>query len=459
MHHYEPILPSFKVEDIERFIGMAGYVSESIGVGGVIKADPEDFLVWEVLESGEDAKRLFESPPPWGGCGNYLLCTMKKVNVDSIGAVSLIAGRLNMRSKDIGICGIKDKISISWQFISIPSDAVDISKMLKLNGFIEVKPVKHIKHKLSPRLLRNNIFHVTIRSPRAADIFMVHKIVRELKVKGVPNYYGHQRFGVTRPITPIVGFLIMKNELRQAVTTFLLDYSNLESERNRVFRKELAERWDLEWASENFPKTLTYERILIDSLKKYPGDYVKCLRALPLRLRRLFVESVAARIFNLTLSNIIREGRLNELEVGDIVLPLSANGRADKNKPIVVTNRNIRQIEKLIKDGKMVIALPTPGYLSPVPRSSKGQIMLEIMEGETIDFKDFKVKALPEASTKGSLRPIIIPKWKCSVASLDVESLTLSFSLPPGSYATALLREIMKPESPLAYIGKMQNKH
>lgn len=458
MDEYKSVLSSLKIEDVEKFIGMTEYVSKSIGIGGIIKACPEDFMVWEILESGEDAKRLFESSSFFESYGNHHLCVMKKVNLDTIRAVSLIAKRLNLRSKEIGICGIKDKVSISWQFLTIPSHGVESGRTLRINSFIEVKPVRSVQHKISSRQLRNNAFHVVIRYPRTVDTSIIDEVIRELEIKGVPNYYGHQRFGITRPITPIVGLLIMKNDLRKAVAAFLSEHTNLESERNRLLRKELAERWDLEWASEHFPRSLTYERIMIDSLMKYPGDYVRCLRALPLRLRRLLVESVAARIFNLTLSKIIKEGRFNELEVGDIVLPLNPSGRADKNKPVNVTSRNIRQIEKLVKNGKMVVALPSPGYLSPLPRSSKGEIMLRVMEEEGVDFKDFKVEGLPEASTKGSLRPMKIPKWTCSVTSVSNESLALFFMLPPGSYATVLLREIMKPENPLAYIGKLEKQ-
>jgi len=455
MDNYRLILPSLKIEDIERFIGITQYISRSEGIGGVIKTRPEDFIIWEILETGMDAKKLFESSSFTGGYGGHLLCVMKKVRLDSIRAVSLLATKLNLKSREIGICGIKDKMSISWQFITIPSHVLENIEILKINNLLEVKPIKYVQHKLSSRLLKSNVFQVKIRHPRTTDVSIIREIVRELKIKGIPNYYGHQRFGITRPITPIVGSLILKRMLREAVAAFLSDYSNLENEKSKLVRKELGERWDLEWARKSFPKSLTYERMMIESLLTYPEDYVKCLRTLPLRLRRLIVESVAAKIFNLTLSKIIEEGKFNELEVGDIVLPLDASGRADKNRPITVTNRNIKQIEKLIEDKKMAIALPTPGYLSPIPRNSKGEIMLEIMEKESLDFKDFRLVDLPEASTKGSLRPMAITKWDCSVISTDNDSLILQFSLPPGSYATILLRELMKSENPLSYVGKL----
>ncbi|MEM2016982.1 MAG: tRNA pseudouridine(13) synthase TruD [Nitrososphaerota archaeon] len=458
MIYYKPVLSSLRIEDIERFIGITSYVTGHEGIGGVIKMRSEDFLVWEVLETGLDAKKLFESSSFVGDFGNYILCVLKKVGVDSIRAVSLLASRLSIRSKEIGICGIKDKMSVSWQFITIPSSItekiLEDGKTISVGNLIEVKPIRWFQHRLSSRLLRNNVFRVRIRNPKTTDVQKVEEIIKELRGKGVPNYFGHQRFGITRPITPVVGRLILKRRLGEAVAAFLSDYSNLENEKNRLVRKELGEGWDLGRAREIFPKSLVYERRMIESLIKNPGDYVKCLRTLPLRLRRLIVESVGARIFNLALSEIIKEDRLNEIEVGDIVLPVDSSGRADKNRPITVTSRNIKQVEKLVKDEKMVNALPILGYLSPIPRSSKGEIILEIMEKEEIDLKDFMIVDMPEASTRGSLRPVIITKWSCSVLSVDDESFTLEFSLPPGSYATILLREIMKSENPLSYIGR-----
>ncbi|RLG01824.1 MAG: hypothetical protein DRN49_00515, partial [Thaumarchaeota archaeon] len=55
---------------------------------------------------------------------------------------------------------------------------------------------------------------------------------------------------------------------------------------------------------------------------------------------------------------------------------------------------------------------------------------------------------------RGTLRPIIIPRWEIEILSHSEDELLLKLSLPPGSYATIVLREIMKSADPLAYIGK-----
>ncbi|MEN2974114.1 MAG: tRNA pseudouridine(13) synthase TruD [Candidatus Caldarchaeales archaeon] len=453
MDGYKPILRSLKSTDIEEFIGISRYISTTKGVGGIIKSRVEDFMIWEVLQSGEDSVRVFESNLFRGGYGEQLLCVMKKVKLDSIRAVSLIAKTLKIKSVNIGLCGIKDKASISWQYVTIPANFSGFPQPFKINNFIEVKPFKYVPYKVSPRMLWKNVFKIKIRSPKYNDIELINETIRELSSKGVPNYYGHQRFGITRPITSIVGKLIIKDRLEEAVSAFLSEYSILESSRSREVRRMIAECWNLKWAIESMPKSLVYEVKMMRSLIEDPEDYVKCLRVLPLRLRRLIVESVASEIFNKSLSKIIEEDKFNEVEVGDLVLSVDPLGRVRRERPIMVTERNLKQISEMVKDKKMVVVLPVPGYLSPIPRSSKGEKLLAVMEEEGVTFDDFKVKALPEASTKGSLRPISIPFWSFFVESINDESINIELSLPPSAYATVFLREIMKPDNPLAYIG------
>ena len=278
-------------------------------------------------------------------------------------------------------------------------------------------------------------------------------ILEELRLKGAPNFYGHQRFGISRPITPIVGRLMIEGRIEEAVKTFLTEYSPLESNENRMARMRLLEDFNPERALEYFPKTLRYERVILRHLARRPGDYLGALRSIPLRLRRLLVESVSALIFNKALSRVIAEDLLDVVEAGDLVVRLDTFGRPEPGRPIMVSEANLQQVERLITRGKLAVVLPAPGYLSPIPRSKKGEILLDILDEMGLELNTFKLKTCPEASTRGSLRPIKITKWSCKISEMDNTSIKLNMELPPGSYATILLREIMKPKSPLAFIG------
>jgi tRNA pseudouridine13 synthase len=446
------ILASLTPESVEKFIGIECYVTRGSGIGGVIKSSPEDFQTWEQLVDGLDARSMYES---WRGLregfGDQLLAVMWKRGVDTIRACTILARQLGIRPAQIGVCGIKDKVSVSWQFITLPAWSMR-SEGVDVGGVIKVLPIMHVGWRINSERLARNMFEIVIRGP-SGGAEAVQTILEELRLKGVPNFYGHQRFGISRPITPIVGRLMIEGRIEEAVKAFLTEYSPLESNENRMARMRLLEDFDPERALEYFPKTLRYERAILRYLARRPGDYLGALRSLPLRLRRLLVESVSALIFNKALSRVIAEDLLDVVEAGDLVVRLDTFGRPEPGRPIMVSEANLQQVVRLIARGKLAVALPAPGYLSPIPRSRKGEILLDILDEMGLELNAFRLKTCPEASTRGSLRPIKITKWSCKISEMDNTSIRLNIELPPGSYATILLREIMKPKSPLVFIG------
>lgn len=450
-------LSSLAPEAIERFIGIEGYLTNTRGVGGVIKLRPEDFLAWELLTDGLDARSAYES---WRGLseglGDHVLAVMRKRRIDTIRACTIIARKLGIKPGEIGVCGIKDKMSISWQFITLPGESIG-QQGLRIDELIQVLPISYASRRLSSKKLARNVFEITIRN-LSGGLEEVERCIEELSSRGLPNYYAYQRFGIARPITALVGRCMIEGRIGDAVKIFLTEFSPLESAENREARKRLLEDFDPERALKYFPRSLRYEREVLRYLAKNPRDYLGALRSLPLRLRRLMVESVSALIFNKALSRIISENLLKEVEPGDLAVRLDQFGRPEPSKPIGVLSGNLAQVERLLKRGRLAIALPVPGYLSPVPRSRKGEILLDVMRELGLDFKMFRLKYCPEASTRGSLRPITVPRWSCRILELGSSFLKLSIELPPGSYATVILREIMKPKTPLAFIGKTVNR-
>jgi len=446
------ILASLTPESVEKFIGIECYVTRGSGIGGVIKSSPEDFQTWEQLVDGLDARSMYES---WRGLregfGDQLLAVMWKRGVDTIRACTILARQLGIRPAQIGVCGIKDKVSVSWQFITLPAWSMR-SEGVDVGGVIKVLPIMHVGWRINSERLARNMFEIVIRGP-SGGAEAVQTILEELRLKGAPNFYGHQRFGISRPITPIVGKLMIEGRVEEAVKAFLTEYSPLESNENRMARMKLLEDFNPERALEYFPKTLRYERAILRHLARRPGDYLGALRSLPLRLRRLLVESVSALIFNKALSRVIAEDLLDVVEAGDLVVRLDTFGRPEPGRPIMVSEANLQQVVRIIARGKLAVALPAPGYLSPIPRSRKGEILLDILDEMGLELNAFRLKTCPEASTRGSLRPIKITKWSCKISEMDNTSIKLNIELPPGSYATILLREIMKPKSPLAFIG------
>ena len=62
----------------------------------------------------------------------------------------------------------------------------------------------------------------------------------------------------------------------------------------------------------------------------------------------------------------------------------------------------------------------------------------EILDRHGISPRDFKIKSIPEISSKGANRTLMAP-----YVDFSFSENKFRFSLPSGSYATSLLREFM----------------
>ena len=86
------------------------------------------------------------------------------------------------------------------------------------------------------------------------------------------------------------------------------------------------------------------------------------------------------------------------------------------------------------------------GYTFQPGKGRFESITKAILQEEEIDAKDFYIKEMQELSHQGGFRQA--PLW-CTGFSYKRDPLKVSFKLPKGSYATTLLREIIKPDDPI----------
>jgi len=104
----------------------------------------------------------------------------------------------------------------------------------------------------------------------------------------------------------------------------------------------------------------------------------------------------------------------------------------------------------------MRVALPIIGFSQRLSQGEIGEIQHNILALEGIALKDFRVDAFPEINGKGELRAIVAPVKNFKAKSVDPEPESstlktgLEFLLLRGSYATVLLREVMKPKDLIA---------
>ena len=445
-----------QIPPLEKELGIETYVTQSPGVGGRIRQLLEDFVVEELLVDGSLAE---VSAPVKGwepaGEGPYLVCVLVKRRWDTFLAVRQVAERLRISQKCIRFAGIKDTKALTAQHISLQN--VSPSKVLD----VQIKDIKlyqqrFSKERMYSQLIKGNRFHITIRGiehPASVIEQRAESVQNEIeRLGGVPNFFGHQRFGTIRPNTHLVGKHLTKGDAERAALAFLAEPSVHEHPEAREARQQLQDTLDFKEALESFPRFLRYERFMLHHLARYPSDYVGAFRTLPRRLRKLFVQGYQSYLFNRFISERIRRGiPLDEPQIGDYTIRLDEHGLPTEEYD-QATETNIQTIHPSVKEGKMCVAAPLVGPDMPPSKGVQGEIELKILETENVTPEKFRIPFMPEATAEGRVREILNPVWNLvqEEISEDKENagkymMKLGFTLNRGSYATVLLREFMKP--------------
>jgi len=452
-----------RVPRLEKKLGIEVYATRSLGIGGVIRFFPEDFMVEEILVNGSKAEifpteiQVRDASSP---IKRHLLCVLVKRNWETLQAVRAIARQLGVSVRHVGIAGLKDATAITAQHITIEGITMEDTRKVHIND-IKIHPLGYFHAKLSPYYLLGNSFKITIRriSRSRTDLQeRISSVLREIQaLGGVPNFFGHQRFGTMRPITHLVGKALVKGKFQKAVMLFLAKPSPTEHPESRKAREELWKTQDFKKALEMFPKSLHYERLILRHLAKNPSDFVGAFRRLPLKLQRLFPQAYQAYIFNKILSRRIMKGLpINKAEVGDYVIEIEPSGLPNALRYKVVSRDTISEVNKAIENGKMLLAIPLAGFKQKFSQGIQGEIEKNVLEEEKVSLEKFKIKGFPELSLKGELRAALarikeffIHEVTSDEANPRKNKVVTSFMLYRGSYATILLRELMKPRNPI----------
>ncbi|MBS7248937.1 MAG: tRNA pseudouridine(13) synthase TruD [Candidatus Jordarchaeales archaeon] len=440
--------------DLEFELGMRFFITKTPGVGGRLRVKPEDFVVEEVTPEGEVLRRGVD----WGtreGEGDYCVFIVERHGTyDTFEMIRRMARALRVSRKRFSYAGVKDKRAIAVQRMSAWKVEPETIMSLKIRGVV-VRGAWRSAEEVKLGDLWGNFFRVNVREIRlpvwrAEERIL--KVIEELKAEGgVPNFYGHQRFGVTRPVTHMVGLRLLKGEFREAAMEFLSQVYPMESEEAKEARRYLTETMDFKGALKRFPNYLVYERAMLNHLVKFPNDFVGAFRRLPRGLALMFVHAAQSYIFNLILSERRTLGLpLNRVNVGDFAVTLK-NGLPES--VMLVDEGNVDRINSLIERGQAALALPIIGYDTNLPSGSiQEEIVKHVLLELELSLDSFKVKSMPELAARGDFRQALVnpPMLRLVRVSADKDldgvTASLHFSLPKGSYATCLAREIMKTD-------------
>lgn len=149
---------------------------------GVIKANPEDFVVIEDLGY------------PFDGEGEQVLVRIRKIGCNTRFVAEAIAKFLKVPVRDLSYAGMKDRHAVTEQTLCfrVPGNAMPNLAGFQLEGVEILQVIRH-KRKMRTGALAGNAFRLIVR--QISDRSDVETRLQQIQQHGVPNYFGEQRFG------------------------------------------------------------------------------------------------------------------------------------------------------------------------------------------------------------------------------------------------------------------------
>ena len=393
------------IPNLDSQIGITVYSTDFIGIGGKIRVDPEDFQVTELI-----SQKVQNSINDQEG---YAVYKLKKKKIDTNHALSDVFRKKGIRLKSLGL---KDASAITEQFVCSGNKGKSIENFSTDKYSLE--KIGFVKKPLSKKDMLSNHFKIKISncSDDLSSFIEYDKIL---------NFYGYQRFGSKRPVTHLIGKAILQRDFRKAVELILSFTSSYDSKENTEIREKLSDPENYEKYFDQVPYQMDIERIVLKEMIKH-GDALRAIRSIQISLRRFYIQAYQSFIFNQSLSSAFSDGEnLFEAQPSDVCFDFHGI------------------IGKYVKGLDQHLALPFVGYSYYKKTRFDFQIS-KILKQEEIAPKDFFIKEMQEVSSEGGFRQAAI---HCSDYSSH-ENI-VEFSLSRGSFATILLREIMKPKDPI----------
>ena len=127
--------------------------------------------------------------------GNYLILKIQKTDMSTWKLISVLAKATGLKERDIGYAGLKDKNATTIQYISIPKQYEKELKKNLTTEKVEILERHYNKTAIKIGHLKGNRFSIVLHDINDKDAKFFNTTAKMMQSKGIPNYYGYQRFG------------------------------------------------------------------------------------------------------------------------------------------------------------------------------------------------------------------------------------------------------------------------
>jgi len=409
------------------------YLTHEIpGIGGTLKARPQDFLVEEIP---------LYAP---AGEGEHIFLFVEKRELTTLQLRDALSRHFKVKRNAIGHAGLKDKHAITRQVISIhtpgktPEDFPSF-----IHDRASVLWVDLHTNKLQRGHLAGNRFSIKVRDVDPLAVRNAKQSLDRLARHGAPNRIGEQRFGFLMN-NHLVGRAMILRDAQGALDLILSPKPGAPKGSADARRAYADGRY--RDGFELMPKVFKIERNLLRALSNdHPPS--KALRAIDPTAAGFFISAFQSAVFNRVLNDRIEAGTMDRLIEGDLAF--------------VTKNRSCFAVtgEELGRDGSTLAGRVDDFELSP-----SGPMWGTTMARASGDVDGHELQALADVGVApenlqncedsggypmigGDRRPM-----RMAVIEPEIEGgcdehggyIRCAFELPRGAFATTVMDEVMK---------------
>ncbi len=383
-----------------------------------LKQRPEDFSVIESYR--------FEPTPH----GQYYVYRMDKQKLSTLAAVERLREVFHVKRTDVSFCGLKDKQGRTEQLIAVRGRNIELQ-----DPDLKLTLLGRTDEALSAKNITSNRFSVIVRDLSVEEAERIPESVAEVERTGVVNYFDSQRFGFVKHGQGFIAKDLLRGDLQGALKSLIAKPSELDKSDDARVKKWFAEHWG-EWNARPPYESWVKYRPIVLRLRENPYDFGGALMALDRRLRAMVVFEFQSALWN----DAVRRYLQGKIPQKDLIA--------------------LRyQIGALLFPRAVPKALEVPFKTKTFPLLAKDakfddREVREACEGalarEKLSLGELVVPKLDAFHFKYEERPLFVfpGKLRTSTPQPDEQNqgrtkVVLSFTLPPGAYATLVVRRVL----------------
>jgi tRNA(Glu) U13 pseudouridine synthase TruD len=313
LKQYDPALVVAKPRDTTDVLRRAGI---DIDLGflpqGYLNFYHQDFIVEELGYQKKvctiEPEGSIEIPPKPDG-KDTLYFDLVKAGLSTIEAIDELARATGIPRERFNYSGIKDKVAVTSQQVSVNDADPSRFENLKVAGLF-LKNFSWGKRNLYKGGLRGNQFTILVRTPATLGEGWLAKAVTTVR-NGFYNFYYLQRFGAPRYHSHDLGRLLLQRDYEGTVRTYFADPGVQDVPLLNQLRQKIAGQFGdwvaVEQTMSTLPYTFRNELLMVAHLRANPTDYLGALQRLPDQLA-MWIYAYASYLFNSHVSRVVNAG-------------------------------------------------------------------------------------------------------------------------------------------------------